>query len=150
MARHVVGPVDQFPPGTQARVQIGRRAIAIFNAGGRLYALRDVCPHQGAPLSSGIVLSEVTADGPGEYTYREDCKLVRCPWHGWEYNLETGESSYDPEHDRVRAYAVDVAAGAEVQGAPAGSVEIRGRRAGPYTAETFQVTVENDYIVVEL
>jgi nitrite reductase/ring-hydroxylating ferredoxin subunit len=150
MARHVIGPLASFPPGTQARVQIGRRAIAVFNAGGRLYALRDVCPHQGAPLSSGVVLGEVTATGPGEYTYNADCRFVRCPWHGWEYSLETGESSYDPEHDRVRTYAVDVAAGAEVRDQPRNPGEIRGRQRGPYTAETFEVSIEDDYVVIEL
>jgi nitrite reductase/ring-hydroxylating ferredoxin subunit len=150
MARHVVGPAASFPPGSQARVQIGRRAIAIFNDAGRLFALRDVCPHQGAPLSSGVVLGQVSASGPGEYAYDGACKFVRCPWHGWEYNLETGESSYDPEHDRVRAYDVSVAPGADVQGDPVNPGELRGRRPGPYTAETFEVSVENDYIVVDV
>jgi nitrite reductase/ring-hydroxylating ferredoxin subunit len=147
MARHVVGPLQEFPPGSQRRVEIGRRAIAIFNAGGRLYALRDVCPHQGAPLSRGVVLSQVRATVPGEYEYDPGCKYVRCPWHGWEYNLETGQSSYDPEHDRVRAYSVTVEEGSKLE---ADDEAVSGRKPGPYTAETFQVSVENDYVVVEM
>ena len=59
-------------------------------------------------MSSGIVLSEVTADGPGEYTYREDCKLVRCPWHGWEFEIASGRMLADPQV-RARRYPVRVA-----------------------------------------
>jgi nitrite reductase/ring-hydroxylating ferredoxin subunit len=144
MARHVVGPLESFPPGSQRRVEIGRRAIAIFNDSGRLYALKDVCPHQGAPLSHGVVLGQVRASGPGEYEYKPDCRYVRCPWHGWEYNLETGESSYDPKHDRVRAYDVSVEPGAAL--AQEGSERV----AGPYVAETVPISVENEYVVLEV
>jgi nitrite reductase/ring-hydroxylating ferredoxin subunit len=143
MARHVIGRLQDFGPGSKHRVHVGSRAIAVFNAGGRLYALRDVCPHQGAPLSSGVVLGQVSADAPGEYVYNPDCRFVRCPWHGWEYNLETGESSYDPKHDRVRAYEVSVEHGSEL-------AESEGRVPGPYVAETIRISVENDYVVVEV
>jgi 3-phenylpropionate/trans-cinnamate dioxygenase ferredoxin subunit len=142
--------LQEFPPGTKRRVEIGRRAIAIFNTSGRLYALRDVCPHQGAPLSRGVVLGQVRASAPGDYEYDPDCKYVRCPWHGWEYNLETGQSSYDPEHDRVRSYSVTVEHGANLQGDAGGAAEGSERRPGPYVAETFPVSVENDYVVVEM
>jgi nitrite reductase/ring-hydroxylating ferredoxin subunit len=150
MARHVIGPLADYPPGSRTRVHIGRRAIALFNADGRLYALRDVCPHQGAPLSSGVVLGQVTASAPGEYRYDADCKFVRCPWHGWEYNLETGESSYDPHHDRVKAYAVSVASGTDLTDAGAQKTVPSGRRPGPYTAERYDVVVQDDYVVVEM
>jgi 3-phenylpropionate/trans-cinnamate dioxygenase ferredoxin subunit len=149
MAKHVVGPVEDFPPGTQRRVEVGRRAIAIFNAGGRLYALRDVCPHQGGPLSSGVVLGQVQARLPGEYEYDAECRYVRCPWHGWEYSLDTGASSYDPKHDRVRAYAVTVEHGAELA-AERAQAQADGRLPGPYVAETIPVSVENDYVLVEV
>jgi nitrite reductase/ring-hydroxylating ferredoxin subunit len=145
MARHVVGTLEDFPPDSRRRVEVGRRAIAIFNAGGRIYAVRDVCPHQGAPLSHGVVLGRVLSSAPGEYEYEPDCKYVRCPWHGWEYSLETGESSYDPAHDRVRAYDVTVESGAKLAATHPG-----GRLSGPYVAETVPVSMENDYVVLEV
>jgi 3-phenylpropionate/trans-cinnamate dioxygenase ferredoxin subunit len=129
---------------------VGRRAVAVFNAGGRLFALRDVCPHQGAPLSSGTVLGELTARGPGEYEYDPECRFVRCPWHGWEYSLETGQSSYDPEHDRVRAYAVTVERGADLVTDGGEAADASGRRPGPYVVETFEVAVRDDYVVLEM
>jgi 3-phenylpropionate/trans-cinnamate dioxygenase ferredoxin subunit len=139
--KHVIGPVDWLPPGTQRRVEVLGRAIAIFNVSGRFYALRDVCPHQGAPLSAGVVVSVLNADRPGEYDFCPNRKHVRCPWHGWEYDLATGQSWYDPERDRVRAYEVGVEPGEKL---------VDGLASGPYVAETFSISVENDYIVLEM
>ncbi len=48
--------------------------IAVFLEGGHYYALEDSCPHQGAPLSDGILFD----------------KCVTCTWHGWRFSLEDG------------------------------------------------------------
>src|SRR5271155_4227281 len=96
MRRVVVGPVDTVPPGTHRRVEVEGRTIAIFNVDGRFRALRDVCPHQGAELSAGTVVCSVSAQQPGRYEYDETRVLVRCPWHGWEFDLATGQSWCDP------------------------------------------------------
>jgi nitrite reductase/ring-hydroxylating ferredoxin subunit len=139
MGTFVVGPVESMPPGTRHRAEVDGRGIAIFNVDGTFYALRDVCPHQGARLSDGIIVGEVTADCPGEYQF-DPGRHVRCPWHGWEYDLATGQSSYDPENDRVRAYDVSVEPGAA----------LTGRQPGPFVAETVPISVENDYVVLEV
>lgn len=141
MARHVVGTLEEMPPGTRHRVEVANRAIAIFNVDGKLFAVKDVCPHQGAPLSAGLVVRGLAAKLPGQYELCEEIH-VKCPWHGWEYDLATGKSWYDPDRDRVRAYDVSVEAGTELVNG--------GRLEGPYVAETFQVSVENDYVVVEV
>ena len=62
---------------------------------------------------------------------------MRCPWHGWEFDIRTGQSYCDPATIRTRAYAAGVAPGSSV-------VE------GPYVAETIPVRVEEDYVVVEV
>jgi 3-phenylpropionate/trans-cinnamate dioxygenase ferredoxin subunit len=139
VARHVVGPLSELPPGTRRRVEIDGRAIAIFNVDGELYALRDVCPHQGAPLSAGVVCGELKAERPGEYRFESTRRHVKCPWHGWEYDLATGQSWYDPGPggDRVRSFQVTVEPGRNVL-------------PGPYVAETVPISVEDDYVLVEL
>jgi 3-phenylpropionate/trans-cinnamate dioxygenase ferredoxin subunit len=137
VAKHVVGPVASLPPGTQRRVEIDGRGIAIFNVEGDFFALRDVCPHQGAPLSVGVVCGELRADGPGVYRFDPGRQHVKCPWHGWEYDLETGQSWYDPVGDRVRSFAVGVEPGSELL-------------PGPYVADTIAISVEDDYVVVEI
>ena len=145
MKRYVLGPVSDFPPGSRRRVEVGKKAIAVFNEGGKLYALKDICPHMGARLSEGSIWSEVTSTGPGDYRLCAARKFVRCPWHGWEYELETGQSSYDPVRDRVRAYAVSVESG----GALAEPQDESGRVDGPYVADTYRISLEDDYVVVE-
>ncbi len=113
-SRHVVGPLDAFPPGTSAVVDIGGRSIGVFNDGGRLAALRNVCPHHGAPLCIGGVSGTMLPAAPHQYVWSGDApehRVVRCPWHGYEFRLEDGRSIADPERMRVRAYRIEVEAG---------------------------------------
>jgi 3-phenylpropionate/trans-cinnamate dioxygenase ferredoxin subunit len=137
LAKHVVAAAVDLPPGAQMRAEAAGRALAIFNVGGRLYAVRDVCPHKGAPLSSGVVVGTLTAPHPGEYRFDETCAHLRCPWHGWEYDLASGQSWYEADAKHVRTYPVSVEDG-------------RTLVPGPYVAETIPVSIEGDYVVVEI
>ena len=74
---------------------------------------------------------------PARYRYTRRGEIIRCPWHGWEYDLRTGQSWCDPVRLRVKNYPATTMPGTEL-------VE------GPYTAETFEVAVEDDYVVVEV
>lgn len=65
-------------------------------------------------------------------------EIVRCRWHGREYELRTGQSCFYPGHVFVRRYDVSVVPGFE------------GLEQGPYLAETFAVSVEQHYVVVEV
>jgi 3-phenylpropionate/trans-cinnamate dioxygenase ferredoxin subunit len=146
--RIVLGTVDSFPLGSCRRVDIDRRPIAVFHLDEGFFAVKDSCPHQGAALSEGVVVGQLTADAPGCYRYESEHKRIRCPWHGWEYDLRTGQSSFDPARNRVRSYPVSVEQGARL------AVELEpdetGRVPGPFTAETFPVTIEHDYVIIEL
>lgn len=78
--------------------------------------------------------------------------LLACPWHGWEYDLETGQSFMGPGETRVKGYGVTVAQGRELDDAAKVAAvsdvsPIAGRVPGPYVAETFLVYVEDDYLV---
>jgi nitrite reductase/ring-hydroxylating ferredoxin subunit len=146
MAHHIVGEVDAFPPGTTTRVEIDGRAIAIFNVRGVFYALRDICPHQGASLAAGYVIPWVTSQEPGHYDLDTSRQLVKCPWHGWEYELETGQSWCEPGKDRVKAYEVSVKHGGDLLAQPDWSE----RMPGPFVAETIPISVENQYVVLDV
>ncbi len=137
MPRHVVAPVADIPPGGRKRVEVNGRAVVVFNIAGEYFALSDRCPHRGGPLSQGRLTGLLESAEPGAYRYTRLGEILRCPWHGWEYDVRTGKSWCDPERVRARNYRVSVEPGARL-------VE------GPYTAETFPVTVENDYVVVEV
>jgi nitrite reductase/ring-hydroxylating ferredoxin subunit len=151
MASHVVARADEIPPGSRKLVQVGGRSIGVFNIGGRYYALRNRCPHQGGPLCEGFVVAGLSADRPGEYDHRSDAAFLRCPWHGWEFDVRTGKSWFDPAGTRVRAYDVGVRSGAEVPDAgESGTAQAGGRTPGPHVAETYDVSVRDAHVVVEV
>ena len=112
MGRHVVARVGELPPGERRIVEVEGRSIGVFNVHGEYYALRNTCPHQGAPLCLGDVQGTAAPSRPGEYIWEREGEILRCPWHGWEFDLKTGRSIFNPHKMRVRSYEVSVAAGA--------------------------------------
>ena len=124
---------------------VAGREIGIFNVGGRYFALRNRCAHQGGPVCEGELLGRLTSSWPGEHDYDATVKLLECPWHGWEYDLTTGQSWFDPRSVRVRPYPVDVERGAAIQVDP-----VTGLVRGPYILETYRVSLDDDYLVVEV
>jgi nitrite reductase/ring-hydroxylating ferredoxin subunit len=73
-------------------VEIGDSKIALFNLGGRIYAIDDTCPHNGGPLCEG----------------RIDGDEVTCPWHGSRFNIKTGVVTAPPAVEGVARYNVRV------------------------------------------
>jgi nitrite reductase/ring-hydroxylating ferredoxin subunit len=144
----VVGPVDEFPDGERRIVQAGGRSVGVFRVGDAFYGIRNRCPHQGGPLCQGHVLGDAVADAPGQATVNNNPLRIACPWHGWEYDLETGQSFLGPGQAGVRSYGVATAPGsallAEIE---TGTTDLR---PGPYTAETFKVHVEDDFVVLQI
>jgi 3-phenylpropionate/trans-cinnamate dioxygenase ferredoxin subunit len=136
MAKHVVAAVSDIPPGTRKLAQVNGRAIVVFNLAGEFFALNNRCPHRGGSLFHGIQTGLIESAEPGCYAYSRKGEMVKCPWHGWEFDVRTGQSWCDPSGVRARRYAVSVEPGARLV-------------AGPYVAETVPVAVEGDYVVVE-
>jgi nitrite reductase/ring-hydroxylating ferredoxin subunit len=150
--RIVVARLDEFPPGERRIVQAGRRTIGVFRVGDSFYALNNYCPHMGGPLCEGRTKPWLTSGGPGEFVLDEQEALVACPWHGWEYDLATGQSFLGPGEPPARAYEVSVERGPEPRddGAEGDGAEAKGgRRPGPYVAETYPVHVEDAWVVVD-
>jgi nitrite reductase/ring-hydroxylating ferredoxin subunit len=149
MAKHIVARVEEIPPGERKIVEIGGRTIGVFNVNGSYYALRNRCPHQGGPLCQGRVSGFLMATAPGgEYSYTHRGEILRCPWHGWEFNIATGQSWFDPAKTRVRAYEVHIET--HTEGTPPPE-ETGSYLPGPYTAETYEVVVdEKQFVVLEV
>ena len=145
--RVVVAPVSGFPDGERRIVEVGGRSIGVFRVGESFYGIRNRCPHQGGPLCLGHVLGDAVADGPGRAAIVTDPLRIACPWHGWEYDLDSGQSFMGGSMAGVRSYGAGVELGrsllATATARPAQRVP------GPYVAETFEVTVEDDYVVLE-
>ena len=95
----------ELSPGEMRAVESdGTRLVIIRTSDGGLFALRDTCSHYGAPLSKGVLERKVIGDVPGTYELG-DTYIVRCPWHRFEFDVETGECPLD-RRQRVRAYRV--------------------------------------------
>ncbi len=137
MSRHVVGKVSEVRPGERRIVTAEGRSIGVFNVGGAFFALRNSCPHQAAPLCLGAIKGMAMPSKPGEYIWAREGEILRCPWHGWEFDITTGRSVFNPHKTRVKAYDVTV------EGAPAGSDDDE-------SVETFDVSVEDGWIVLHV
>lgn len=105
--RHVVCPASELPPGGRRIVEIDGRSIGIFNVGGTFHALHNGCPHKAGPLCEGPISGTTLPTDDYSYTYGREGEIVRCAWHGWEFEIATGRSVADPGV-RARTYAVSV------------------------------------------
>jgi nitrite reductase/ring-hydroxylating ferredoxin subunit len=81
--------VEDLPSGSCKTVDLSdRRELAIYNVHGEFYATNNFCPHKGAPLAAGKLCDHV----------------IECDWHGWEFDVRTGECLTVPE--RIETYEV--------------------------------------------
>ena len=71
---------SEIPADTGKYVEVQGKEIALFNVGGKVCAIYHVCPHQGGPLAEGGL----------------DGSVVTCPWHGWSFDVTTGECTLNP------------------------------------------------------
>ena len=108
MRRYIVGKVSELPPGERKIVEVQGRSIGVFNVHGTYYALRNSCPHQGAPLCLGAITGMAMPSKPGEYVWTREGEILRCPWHGWEFDVTSGRSVCNPHRTRVKTYEVTV------------------------------------------
>jgi nitrite reductase (NADH) small subunit len=109
--KHQLFLLDELELGAMRPVQVdGLAVVVVRTLDGDLYAVRDRCPHAGAKLSNGRLERTVVGDGVGRYVL-SDGHLIRCPWHGFEFDVSSGRCLADPENTRVRAYSVSVEGG---------------------------------------
>lgn len=146
MTRYVVGPAREIPPGSVRVVRPdGEKAgIGVFNVGGEFYALRNHCPHMGAPLCAGSIKGTAGArtrpSGAFEVEWTREGEIIACPWHHWEFEIRSGRTIF-PSKSRARRYDVAVE-----EPEPGSALEER-LRAG---VETVPVVVEEATIVLLL
>ena len=94
-AKTQVAQVADLGDGQGKVVDVAGRSLAVFNVGGRFYAIDNLCPHRGGPLGEGDI----------------EGAIVVCPWHGWRWDVTTGANANNPAV-RVSCYAVTVEQGA--------------------------------------
>jgi 3-phenylpropionate/trans-cinnamate dioxygenase ferredoxin subunit len=159
--KYVVAATSEIPPGERKIINVAGRSIGIFNIDGEYFALRNRCPHQGGALCEGTLWGVLSASAPGQFEYNPRREILTCPWHGWEFHVRTGQSWCDPVRLRVRRFEVSVEEGralattAQPSSPPAPGLVHSGAPApglvrGPYVVETYPVSVEGTYLVVDV
>lgn len=92
-----VAQTADVPPGTGRTVEVNGIWIALFNIDGTFYAIDNTCPHAGGPLGEGKI---------------REGGVVECPWHGWRFNVATGQRVGNPNFEApcctVRVVGTDV------------------------------------------
>jgi nitrite reductase (NADH) small subunit len=92
MAEYVrVAGAGDVPPGHGLEAKINGKTLAVFNVGGTFHVTDNTCVHRGGPLCEGEV----------------EGKIVTCPWHGWQFDVTTGECTKNPSA-KVEVYQVKV------------------------------------------
>ena len=134
MTLHPVCKVSELKPGERKIVEVGGRSIGVFNVDGTYYALRNLCPHQFAPLCLGKITGYCGDSPVSEFIWSREGEIIRCPWHAWEFDIKTGKSIFDPKKVRTKCYPVSV------DEAPVGELSVEG----------FSVSVREKTVFLEL
>ena len=90
--RVVVGKVSDFQNGDRKIVDVNGKSVGVFRIDDQFYAIRNRCPHQWGPLCLGNFAPRAVSSGPGDVHMDDGPPLLACPWHGWEYDIATGQS----------------------------------------------------------
>lgn len=88
-----VATVDEIPTGGSKLVEVDMVRVALFNLDGAIYAIEDVCTHDGGPLVEGRVVN--------------GCE-VQCPRHGARFDIRTGAALKLPAFEPTKSYTVRV------------------------------------------
>lgn len=102
----------ELTPGDRTIAEVNGVSVGVFNVDGEYFALLNTCGHQHGPLCEGTLLPEIEAEytepgAPVTEKLGDDRDTIRCPWHGWTYDVRTGEHTGDTE-ERVPTFDVVV------------------------------------------
>ncbi len=105
--KHAVMQLDELPVGSRKIISLNDQSIGLFNVQGEVVAILNLCPHELAPVCQGQVSGTTLPSLPGEpFKWGHVGEIIRCPWHGWEFNLLTGTCLTDRR--KLRRFPVSI------------------------------------------
>jgi nitrite reductase/ring-hydroxylating ferredoxin subunit len=110
MAEKLIGKASEFKDGDRRIVFVGDHEIGVFRDRGEFFAYSNTCVHQSGPACEGLIIAKVEErlrpdmTSQGLYFSETETHFV-CPWHGYEYDLRTGEFVGDRKK-KLRKYNV--------------------------------------------
>lgn len=110
MAEVDIGGLADFADGDHRVMEVGDIEIGVFRLGKKVVAYKNECPHYGGPVCQGKIFHQTEEQLGPDKTSRglrfAATRNIVCPWHGYEFNLETGCHPGDP---RVKLEPIAVA-----------------------------------------
>ena len=110
----MIGELAELADGDYRVLRVDDFEFGVFRQGDRLVAYENLCPHDGGPVCQGKVIPRVEEELNPDQTSRglrfARSRNVVCPWHGWEFDLETGAAVGDPRR-HLRRFDVEVEEG---------------------------------------
>ncbi|TDC51390.1 Rieske (2Fe-2S) protein [Jiangella ureilytica] len=101
-----IGSVEDVRRDGCRVVEVDGRRVGVISVGDEFFAIADRCPHMGASICAGSLSGTFVPAGPHELVYGMEDRVIRCPWHGWEFDLESGRSLLEPKRVGLRTYRV--------------------------------------------
>jgi nitrite reductase (NADH) small subunit len=89
-------------------VELKGRKFGIYKVDDTYYAVLNSCPHKAAPLCIGSSDGTMLPSNPSEFTFGLGNRVLRCPWHGWEFDITTGEALFGVSNKKVPVYPVSL------------------------------------------
>ena len=111
MTSHPIARLEDVPRTGSLLVRVGELEIGLFRVGDAVVAWRNHCPHMAAPVCRGRVTGTLLPSEVYRYLPGRDGEVLQCPWHGWEFDLLTGEHLAAGSRARLRGYPVTVVDG---------------------------------------
>lgn len=106
-SKHFACKASEVPSDAAKIVTVGKLSLGLFKLNDGFHALLNVCPHRGAALCEGPVCGTTGQTDKTEFIYEREGELVRCAWHGWEFDIRTGEFLVDRSL-RARSFPVSL------------------------------------------
>ena len=107
---YAVCKAEALAPGERLIADLNGHSVGVFNIAGRFFALHNRCPHAGGALCLGPLTGTTLPTDQRAYVYGMEGRILRCAWHGWEFEVESGRCLADPKM-KARTYPVSVEAG---------------------------------------
>lgn len=105
---HHVGAVSDFPIGKMRTFDLAGKSVGVVRTPAAFYAILNYCPHQAAPICAGHFGGTMLPSVPDEFEFGMEDRVIRCPWHLWEFDVATGKCLFGVSTMRVLTYKVEV------------------------------------------
>lgn len=96
--------VEELAEGVPHIVTVEDREVGVILWRDDVFAVRNICPHQFAPICRGYTMPMIVSDDCGMVAVDDDRPVLLCPWHSWEFDVRTGDVVVGESNYRLKTY----------------------------------------------